>query len=124
MSPDVFVCAYAPHSLIFARAAAVAHHGGIGTLAQALRSGQPQLIVPYFADQLDNAARAARLGVARISSPRRYTAASASREFDRLLGGNAYIARALEVRDGVLREDGAAGAARIVLDRLEQLGRK
>ena len=121
---DVFVCAYAPHSLLFERAAAIAHHGGIGTLAQALRSGRPQLIVPHFADQLDNAARAARLGVARISSPRRYTEASASREFERLLEGGDYAARAREVRDRVLSEDGAAAAARIVLDRLELLRRK
>lgn len=124
VSPEVFVSAYAPHSLLFPRAAAIAHHGGIGTLAQALRSGRPQLIVPYFADQLDNAARTARLGVARLSSPRRYTEASASRDFDRLLDGDAYVARAREVRDCVLREDGAGAAARIVLDRLEQLGRK
>jgi UDP:flavonoid glycosyltransferase YjiC (YdhE family) len=123
-SREVFVCAYAPHSLLFARAAAVVHHGGIGTLAQALRSGRPQLIVPHFGDQMDNAARAARLGVARISSPRRYTEASASRELRRLLEGDAYVARSREVRDRVLREDGAAAAARIVLDSLEQVGRK
>ena len=29
---------------MFPRAAAIVHHGGIGTLAQALRSGRPQLI--------------------------------------------------------------------------------
>jgi rhamnosyltransferase subunit B len=123
-SPEVFVCGYAPHSLLFPRAAAITHHGGIGTLAQALRSGRPQLIVPYFADQLDNAARTARLGVARISSPRRYTRASASRDFDHLLGDDRYLARAREVGESLAAEDGAAQAARIVLDTLEQLRRE
>jgi rhamnosyltransferase subunit B len=123
-SPEVFICAYAPHSLLFPRAAAIVHHGGIGTLAQALRSGRPQLIVPYFADQLDNAARAARLGVARISSPQRYSAASACRDFDRLFGDAGYVARAREVGLSLAAEDGAMQAARIVLDTLEQLGRK
>jgi len=123
-SAEVFVCAYAPHSLLFPRAAAIVHHGGIGTLAQALRSGRPQLIVPYFADQLDNAARTARLGVGRISSPRRYNGASASRDLDRLLDDAGYLARAREVAESLAGEDGAARAARIVLDRLEQLGRK
>jgi rhamnosyltransferase subunit B len=123
-SAEVFVCAYAPHSLLFPRAAAIVHHGGIGTLAQALRSGRPQLIVPHFADQLDNAARAARLGVGRISSPRCYSGASAGRDFDRLLDENRYAARAREVAESLAGEDGAAQAARIVLDRLEQLGRK
>jgi len=121
---DVFVCAYAPHSLLFPRAAAVVHHGGIGTLAQALRSGRPQLIVPYFADQLDNAARTVRLGVGRISSPRSYNGASASRDLGRLLDDGRYLARAREVAGSLAGEDGAAQAARIVLDRLEQLGRK
>jgi rhamnosyltransferase subunit B len=123
-SAEVFVCGYAPHSLLFPRAAAIAHHGGIGTLAQALRAGRPQLIVPYFADQLDNAARAARLGVARISPPRRYSRASASRDFDHLLGDDRYPARAREVGESLAAEDGAAKAARIVLDTLEQVERE
>jgi UDP:flavonoid glycosyltransferase YjiC (YdhE family) len=123
-SADVFVCSYAPHSLLMPRAAAVIHHGGIGTLAQALRSGRPQLIVPFFADQPDNAARAARLGVARIVTPRGYRAASAGREIARLLDGGAYLDRAREVGDVLAAEHGAAEAARIVLDRLERLGGK
>jgi rhamnosyltransferase subunit B len=120
-SPEVFVCAYAPHSLLFPRAAALVHHGGIGTLAQGLRSGRPQLIVPHFADQLDNAARAGRLGVARILPRRRYSAASASRELGRLLHDTRVLAEAGKVAQSVSAEDGAAQAARIVLDRLEYL---
>jgi rhamnosyltransferase subunit B len=123
-SAEVLICAYAPHSLLFARAVAVIHHGGIGTLAQALRSGKPQLIVPYFADQLDNAARALRLGVARALTPRRYAAATAARELEQLLRAPGYLARAREVGDSLAAEDGAAQAARVVLDRLEGLGRK
>ena len=121
-SPQVFVCPYAPHSQLFTRAAAIAHHGGIGTLAQALRSGRPQLIVPHFADQPDNAARAERLGVALVSSPGRYRAASAQRDLHRLLGDGRYLTRAREVSDVLAAEDGALQGARIVLDRLEQLG--
>jgi rhamnosyltransferase subunit B len=121
---DVFVCAYAQHSLLFPRAAAIVHHGGIGTLAQALRSGRPQLVVPYFADQLDNAARAERLGVARVLPPRRYGARSVSRELQSLLGEKSYLMRAGDVGKSVSAEDGAAAAARVVLDSLERLGRK
>ena len=53
--PDVFITPYAPHSLLFPRALAVVHHGGIGSTAQGLRAGRPQLITPGFADQFDNA---------------------------------------------------------------------
>ena len=45
------------------RAAALVHHGGIGTCAQGLRAGIPQLIKPVFFDQNDNAARIETLGV-------------------------------------------------------------
>jgi UDP:flavonoid glycosyltransferase YjiC (YdhE family) len=123
-SPEVFVGAYAPHSLLFPRAAALVHHGGIGTLAQGLRSGRPQLIVPHFADQLDNAARARRLGVARILPPRRFRAASASRNLGGLLRDDGALARARKAAESVSAEHGAAVAARIVLDRLEHLRRK
>ena len=67
---------YAPFSTLLPRAAAFVHHGGIGTSAQALRAGVPQLVAPCSYDQLDNAARLARLGVS-VTVPReRYNAAN------------------------------------------------
>jgi rhamnosyltransferase subunit B len=51
------------------RTAAIVHHGGIGTAAQALRAGIPQVLAPVFFDQFDNAARLETLGVGwRIAS--------------------------------------------------------
>lgn len=47
------------------RATAMIHHGGIGTTAQALRAGLPQLLAPVFFDQFDNAARLEALSVGR-----------------------------------------------------------
>jgi rhamnosyltransferase subunit B len=45
------------------RAAALVSHGGIGTIAQGLAAGIPQLTTPVFFDQADNAARLVALGV-------------------------------------------------------------
>ncbi|MDZ4801278.1 MAG: glycosyltransferase [Bryobacteraceae bacterium] len=56
---------YAPHSALFPRAAVNVHHGGVGTTAEALRSGRPMLVVPFAHDQFDNAERCLRLGTAR-----------------------------------------------------------
>jgi UDP:flavonoid glycosyltransferase YjiC (YdhE family) len=117
-SPQVHVAAYAPHSLLFPRAAAVVHQGGIGTLAQALRSGRPQLIVPFYADQIDNAARARRLGVALKEAPGRYAADSAVRLLGRLMESPSHRERAARVGQLLSREDGAAVAADLVLNRL------
>jgi len=109
--PDLCIEPYAPHSLLFPQAAAIVHQVGIGTLAQALRSGRPQLTVPFFADQLDNAGRAVGLGVARSLAPKQYEAGRVARELRRLLDAPQIAARARQVRAEVLQEDGAAAAA-------------
>jgi UDP:flavonoid glycosyltransferase YjiC (YdhE family) len=63
---------YFPLGELLPRAAAIVHHGGIGTCAQALRAGTPQLIMPSLFDQLDNAARVRRLGAGASLSRRRF----------------------------------------------------
>ena len=56
---SVYVTDYAPYSELFPRAAAIIHQGGIGTTAQALKSGRPMIIVPWAHDQPDNVNAAA-----------------------------------------------------------------
>ena len=76
---------YAPFSSVLPRAAALVHHGGIGTSAQALAAGRPQLVMPMTFDQPDNAARLQRLGVARTLPPVRFSGATVARELAALL---------------------------------------
>ncbi len=52
---------YVSFSSLLPTAAAIVHHGGIGTTSQALAAGIPQLIRPSAFDQFDNAARVERL---------------------------------------------------------------
>jgi UDP:flavonoid glycosyltransferase YjiC (YdhE family) len=69
------------------------HHGGIGTLAQALRAGVPQLVTPMNFDQPDNAMRLARLGVSRSLRLTRYTAPAAAQKLSELLESTEVAAR-------------------------------
>ena len=55
--------AYVPFSSLLPRCAAIVHHGGVGTCAQGLAAGIPQLTMPMGFDQPDNATRLQRLGV-------------------------------------------------------------
>jgi UDP:flavonoid glycosyltransferase YjiC (YdhE family) len=55
--------AFAPFSQLLPQCAAFVHHGGIGSTAQGLAAGIPQLIKPMAHDQHDNAMRVKRLGV-------------------------------------------------------------
>lgn len=64
---------YVPFSRAFPRAAAIVHHGGIGTCAQGLAAGVPQLLMVLSHDQPDNAARLQKLGVASWLTPRTFT---------------------------------------------------
>ncbi|MEO6803789.1 MAG: nucleotide disphospho-sugar-binding domain-containing protein [Granulicella sp.] len=59
---SVLVRQYVPLSKLLPRAKALVHHGGIGTVSQALAAGIPQLAVPFAHDQFDNAERMKRLG--------------------------------------------------------------
>jgi UDP:flavonoid glycosyltransferase YjiC (YdhE family) len=114
--PDVLVRGYAPHSTVFSRAAVVMHHGGVGTAAQALRSGRPQLIIPFFADQPDNAGRIARLGCARVLSRRKFTPRRAEGHLQALLEQPDYAENATKIADRIAMEDGAAEAARRIAE--------
>jgi UDP:flavonoid glycosyltransferase YjiC (YdhE family) len=54
---------FVPLSQVLPRCAALVSHAGIGTLAQGLAAGVPQLTMPMGFDQPDNATRLHRLGV-------------------------------------------------------------
>jgi UDP:flavonoid glycosyltransferase YjiC (YdhE family) len=108
--PDVLTLPYAPHSRLFPEAAAIVHHGGIGTTAEALRAGKPQIVLPIGADQPDNAARLQDLGVAATVPARRFTAALGAEALSRLLDGFDHVEAQTLARE-IAGTDGAAEAA-------------
>ena len=73
VDPRVLVTGYEPYSKVFPHAAVVVHPSGIGTTAQALASGRPQVCVPFANDQFDNARRVAALGAGVVLRARRVT---------------------------------------------------
>jgi len=101
---------YAPYSKVFPHACAIVHQGGIGTTAQALRSGHPTLVVPYSHDQPDNAARLERLGTSRTIPRKRYTAIQAIKELRELLDNPRHTAKAAEIGRIIQPEDGVSVA--------------
>ncbi|MEO5868055.1 MAG: glycosyltransferase [Sphingomonas sp.] len=109
---DILVRAYAPHSALFGRAAAIIHHGGIGTTGQALRAGKPQLVVPHMGDQADHAHRVKMMGVGRRLLARRFTAKRAAKRIASLLDpANPYTANAERIGTLIAAERGAEAAA-------------
>ena len=112
--PDtVKVFPYLPYSKVFPRASAVIHQAGIGTLSQAMRSGRPQLIVPFAFDQPDNARRAAALGVARVIPRKAYRRIRT--ELEQLLADASYARKAKTLAAELSKIDGAESAADALL---------
>ena len=72
---EVLVVEDIPHDWLFARMAAVVHHGGAGTTHAGLRAGLPSVIVPFFLDQPFWGRRVAHLGLGPAPIPRRHLSA-------------------------------------------------
>lgn len=108
---------YVPFSTLLPRSALIIHHGGIGTVAQAVAAGIPQLIVPRAFDQFDNAARIERLGLGRSLPARRYRSASAATLIRELLQDEPMRRRCREYA----RQVDSAAALASACERLEAL---
>jgi UDP:flavonoid glycosyltransferase YjiC (YdhE family) len=102
---------YLPYSRVFPRAAAIVHQAGVGTLAQALAAGRPQLIVPVAFDQPDNARRAQRLGVAGVLPFKQVNAERLTAHLQPLLMNDGYAKRAMALAATLAGENGAITAA-------------
>ena len=108
---------YLPFSRVLPRCAAIAYHGGIGTLAQAVNAGVPHLVVPNTFDQPDNGQRIERLGLGIAISQGQYRARRAARAMDELAGSPSIARRCAEFAPRV--DPGASLARACAL--LEQL---
>lgn len=103
--PQIHISGYEPFSKLFPRAVAIVHQCGIGTTAQALTSGRPQVLVPFAHDQPDNARRvvAMRIGV---SVPRRRLAAHRLESALRTVTTNQdYASNARQFAEGLRKDD-------------------
>ncbi|KAA2245878.1 glycosyltransferase family 1 protein, partial [Solihabitans fulvus] len=112
---DCFVAGEANHQALFGRVPAVVHHGGAGTTMTAAMAGAPQVVVPQATDQPYWAGRVAELGIGAAHDGPTPTFESLSSALETALTpGIAARARAVA---GTIRTDGAAVAARLLLER-------
>ncbi|MCJ2084006.1 glycosyltransferase [Methylobacterium sp. J-090] len=117
LPPGVIHVPYAPLSALLPRAAALIHHGGIGTVAQALAAGVPQLVVPVAFDHFDEGLRLRRLGVGAMLGRRRFTPVRAAQVLTRLLDSDTVARACAEAQARMTRENGVAAAC----DEIERL---
>ncbi len=119
LPPNVRTFSYLPFSQILPRCSALVYHGGIGTLAQAIKAGIPHLVVPNGHDQPDNGARIERLGLGFSVYPERYKVRRVAEMLKELLGSAAIRQRC---REYAARVDSHA-ALQQACELIERLGR-
>ena len=108
--------AYEPFSQLVPRIGTFVHIGGVGTIANGMYDGKPQVVVPFTYEQCDNALRLQDLGVSATIPIARLKRSILCRKI-RQMEGDAYRERALEVQAQIAEENGAKEAA----DQLEAL---
>lgn len=93
-SDDIMVVEYSPFSILLKHASVFVNHGGIGTIAQGLAAGVPQLIMAMAHDQPDNSDRLQCLGAGKGLSVRQFTANRVAYELKKLMFENSTRAAA------------------------------
>jgi UDP:flavonoid glycosyltransferase YjiC (YdhE family) len=115
MQGNVRMYKYLPFASVFPHMAAIVHHGGIGTLNQALMAGIPQLALAHGYDRPDNGARLQRMGVGETLAPFRWHPDDVAESLLRILRA--------EVKDVCkslsLRHSNKAGSTQRVCDVIE-----
>ena len=121
LPPTIKWLEYAPFGRLLPHAAAVVHHGGIGSTAEAMRAGIPQVVVPMAHDQFDNGARVEALGIGISLARHHYRAGTLARKLSRLLHSGAI---GINCREAVARFDlldPAIRVCRLIEEKLDQL---
>ncbi len=111
---------FVPMSKLLPYAAALVHHGGIGSCAQGLAARLPQIVRPMSYDQFDNSRRLVRLGVAKEISVGHFTGQSVADNLAALFDSPLVATRCRELAN---RCNGPAALA-AACDALEKLAQR
>ena len=118
---NIIAVDYLPYRQIFPHVACVVHQGGIGTTAQALQAGRPQLVMPFSFDQPDNAARVERLGAGLVIEKKHYSADLAVKKLNTLLTTPRFAIRTKELAGLLAKNDGLHQACDVIEKQMEKL---
>jgi rhamnosyltransferase subunit B len=114
LPPGVQHFDYVPLGLLLPHAAALVHHGGIGTCAQGLATGVPQIVMPLAHDQPDNARRLRALGVSRTLWPKKFRGPALARALEELWKDSATKPACGDVAERLKKEDAIGTACRVI----------
>jgi UDP:flavonoid glycosyltransferase YjiC (YdhE family) len=124
LPPRTIHLGYEPLPDILPHVRLIVHHAGIGTSADALRAGTPQILLPFCYDQPDNATRLQRLGVGRMLSAGSLTVAGLKEAISHVLGTPGYQDRTRHYAQAMADTGRAFPASKAILEWLGQGARR
>jgi zeaxanthin glucosyltransferase len=104
----------APQMDILKRSRLMIAHGGIGTIKEALLSGVPMILLPYFFDQPGNAARAAFHGIGVTADINSLSVAKLGALIAATLGDEPMKARIRAMKDRLLSKQSRDIGAKVI----------
>jgi rhamnosyltransferase subunit B len=109
---------YAPFSKLLPKASLLVHHAGIGTCAQALKAGIPQLLTPFGIDHHENSSRIVELGVGAEVCTKKYKGSIVAEKIEKLLGDNDMHTCCKNIADKIKNIDSLTDLCRIIEDQI------
>lgn len=122
LPPGIAHFRYVPLDRLLPRCAAFVHHGGIGSMSQALLAGIPQVLMPLAHDQFDNAARVRKLGVGASLPEPRFTGRRLVAALQPLLNSRAVTDACRLAADRLSKRNGLSLAADAIEARIAAAG--
>lgn len=112
---NVYFIGKHPHQPVFARCAAVVHHGGAGTTHAATRAGCPSVVIPFMDEQLFWARQLQKLDLAYKPLPAKtVTAKSLAQTISHVLTNSNYRENAQRISQQMQTHDGVGQAVRLL----------
>jgi len=111
---SVLFAKHLPHDWLLPKCAALIFHGGMGTLARALRDACPMLVEPYGRDCFYNAQRLVKMGVAAAMDPHRLTVEGLARVLEEKVLTDSTQRKARTWADRVKPENGPLTACQLI----------
>jgi rhamnosyltransferase subunit B len=111
---NIKVFGYLPFSQVLPRAALLVYHGGVGTLAQAVKAAVPHLVVPHGFDQFDSGWRIEQLKLGFSIPQSRYRARRVANTIRTILDDGASAERRRHYAARIDSADAVAQACKLI----------
>ncbi|MEN2773557.1 condensation domain-containing protein [Acetivibrio clariflavus] len=120
----IYYFSHLPFGYLMTEAKAIIHHGGIGTSAQALASGLPQLVLAGGVDRPDNAMCLKRLGVGEYLLPPQWNYKCVMESLQRIITSKTVKEACLSVAEKMKKDNPIASICNIIDSILNSKERK